>query len=107
MALTDGRAGRLGDWLRAVARERGLRIRCGVLAHAPMRAGSGIYERIVAVVGAISGAGRDQVHEGYARALDRLEASHLSTFALRVTRGRGEIDLLDVAIAGREGLWHV
>jgi hypothetical protein len=107
LTLTDGRAGRLDHRLADLVRDRDLGISGSVLSHAPMRAGSTTFERVVAVVAAIAGTDRDRVRHSYARLLDRLDASHLSAFALRITAGGGGLPLMDVSSPDQESLWHV
>jgi SAM-dependent methyltransferase len=106
MTLTDGRPGRLGERLAAVARDRDLAIRCSVICHSPLSPGDRHLERLVTVVAAIADCHRDQVRESYAGLLDRLGASHLSTYFLQVGLGSGKLELTDVSRPGREGLWH-
>ena len=107
MVLTDGRSGRLGEWLAAIARERGLAIRCSVLSHTPLAEGGMLFERLASVVAAIAAAERDRVRAAYASVLDRLQASHLSSYFLRVALGSGDVELTDVSAFGRNGQWHL
>ncbi|MDQ2956326.1 MAG: methyltransferase [Actinomycetota bacterium] len=107
MALTDGQAGWLGERLTAVARERGLRIRCSVLSHSRFGVTGGYFERLVAVVAAIADVDRDRVQNSYAQLLAEVGASHLSTYFLQVTLGPASLELTDVSGSGRKGLWHV
>lgn len=107
MALTDGQAGSLGERLAAVAHERGLRIRYSVLSHSRFGVAGGYFERLVAVVAAITDVDRDRVQESYAHLLDQLDASHLSTYFLQVALGPASLEIMDVSGAGHTGLWHV
>ncbi len=107
MALTDGGSGLLRERLAGVAHRSSLHIRCSVLAHVPMRSGGGHFDRLTAAVAAGGGLDRDRVRESYTRLLDRLGASHLSTFFLQVVLGAGGLDLTDVSTPDPAGLWHV
>lgn len=107
MTLADGRSERLREWLATMAQHNGMDIRCSVLSHSEMRAGGAFFERMVSAVANIAAADQEQIIESYIRLLQRLQASHLSTYFLQVVPGLGTLELTDVSSVGRQGQWHV
>lgn len=107
MTLSDGRAIRVVDRLKVVARLNRLAVRCTVLSHTRLAPADDLFERIVAAISAISSGRPESVRSSYLEMLARLGADHLCTFFLHVRQGDGEVEIIDLARRGPARLWYV
>lgn len=105
-SLSDGIHPLPFERLETVARAQHLTICLSVLCHKSLTRGSEFFTALVKMIAVVSGETETVAHAALTQMLASERASHICSFFMHVSLGRGQLDLINMARLNQSGFWY-
>jgi hypothetical protein len=107
MTLSDGFLPLMLDELSDYARRNGMTVTVTVTSHIPVTPGADWVASIAETASLHAGSPREETEQAVASGYQELGATHLCAYALRIRRGGGTLQYLDLSPEMAGGVWFV